>query len=89
MVSLIIRYSTELSLSFGDSNQTHIHVHIPMYVAGVTCCHMTGCLFVRARVSPKKLSPKRGAIGSDHVESLNSHLVVATIIMLTRIKQWN
>ncbi len=67
--------SIEYSLSFGDSNQTHIHVHIFTYVVGVTCCHVTSCLFMRERFSPKKLSPKRGVIGSDHGESLNSHLV--------------
>jgi hypothetical protein len=79
-----------VSSSLRDSNQTHIHVHIPTYVAGVACSHVSDCVSVIARVSPKtKTSPKMGVIGSYHGESLNSHLVEATMIMLTRIKQLN
>ena len=74
--------------SFGESNKTHIYVRIPTYVADVICSHVTGCVCVRARVSPKT-SPKRGVIGLHNGESLNSHLVEATMIMLTRIKQLN
>jgi hypothetical protein len=38
---------------------------------------------------PKNLSPKKGVIGSHDGKSLYSYLVEATMIKITRIKQWN
>ncbi len=36
----------ESSSSFGDSNQTQVHVCIPTYVGCVTWSHMLGAVFV-------------------------------------------